>query len=184
MDAYVGSKTPKEERDRRGTPWWLVAALLHELNRREFTIDICAEPDTAKAKRFVTKEQDSLRNSWRKFGVRAGSLVFMNPPYSDPAPWLLKARTEAIAIGCTVVGVVPDQRAAKWFRNHIEGRAIVGYLPWARVSFYTAAGVKQPGNPSATVCPVWASFQPGTTGYARLSASNKDWERHAEKGGQ
>lgn len=50
----------------------------------EFDLDVCAPPggiDWIPAKRYFTQEDDGLAQPW------AGR-VWMNPPYSDSAPWV------------------------------------------------------------------------------------------------
>ncbi len=52
----------------------------------EFDIDVCAPPGGIPwipAKRFFTQEDDGLSQPWT-------GRVWMNPPYSNPTPWVRK----------------------------------------------------------------------------------------------
>ena len=74
-------------------------------------------------------------------------LVFMNPPYCDPAPWCAKA-VEATSCGEAgiVVGLLPVRTDAGWYRRGVAGRAHLLLLP-KRVRFDAAPGV--PGEHTA-----------------------------------
>lgn len=170
MDAYARSKTPTADRDLRQTPMWLVDALLSELNLVEFDWDICAEPHTAKASKYLTEEDDALRGPWALGSggwIDQRSFVFMNPPYSDVTPWL-EAANQAALDGLFVVGVLPDDRGTRWYQTYIEGVATHCWLPLRRVSFCDGDGVEQRGNPKATVCPLWTPWRTRQTTYSRL----------------
>lgn len=43
-----------------------------------FTMDVCAEPHTAKCARYITPEQDFFKTD------TAGEICWMNPPYGEP----------------------------------------------------------------------------------------------------
>lgn len=50
----------------------------------EFDLDVCAPPGGIPwipAKRYFTQEDDGLSQPWK-------GLVWMNPPFSEPAPWV------------------------------------------------------------------------------------------------
>lgn len=64
------------------TPKWLFDAM-----GLEFDIDVCAPAHGIPwipAKRWFSQADDGLAQDW------AGSLVWMNPPYSKPEPWARK----------------------------------------------------------------------------------------------
>lgn len=116
-----------------------------------FTLDPCATAETAKCKKFFTKEQDGLLQSW------ADETVFMNPPYSNVFEWMGKAYREAKENGALVVCLVPARVDTRWWhqfatrgeRRFPKGRlkfvgagdscapfpsAIVIFRPWMRYS--------------------------------------------------
>lgn len=53
-----------------------------------FTLDPCCTEETAKCKRYFTKEDDGLNRDWQ------GETVFVNPPYSNISQWVEKAWKE------------------------------------------------------------------------------------------
>lgn len=62
---------------------------------------------------------DGLSRKW-------GSVVYMNPPYSDPEPWVRKAYEESLT-GSTVVGLLRGDTSTNWFHKWV--------LPYAELRF-------------------------------------------------
>lgn len=54
----------------------------------EFTLDAAASPHNAKCKKFFTKEQDGLKQSWE------GERVFCNPPFGREGPLFVRKAAE------------------------------------------------------------------------------------------
>lgn len=167
MDAYARSKTPKEERDRRATPQWVVEAIQHVLNIR-FDVDVCADSRNFKAPLYLDVAKiDALTCAWNvrrdlltgRVGVHPGVFAFMNPPYSDPGPWCEKAATEARERSMFVVGLLPDDRSTHWYQQWIDGVACVCYVPDIRISFLGPDGKPQAGNPKGSIFPIWTPWE-------------------------
>jgi hypothetical protein len=99
-----------------GTPKTVFEQLNNEFH---FTFDPC--PYSKKPK------LDGLRIKWH-------GKVWVNPPYSDPAPWLEKALSELDNFNCSlVVFLIKSATGTKWFHdlvipNALEIRAIKGRL--------------------------------------------------------
>lgn len=165
MEAYAKSSTPKEEKDRRGTPWELVRATERALGL-PIDVDACADADNAKAFRWWCSDDDALAIPWAE-RLMPKTVVWMNPPYSRPGVWCEKAVQEARA-GLIVVGCLTDDRSTQWFQRWIEGVACVAYLPTRRIPFLGSDGRPQPGNPKASVLPVWTPWKSQHTDYVRL----------------
>jgi len=107
--------------DRWATPVWLFEALDREFG---FTLDVCAEPETAKCKRFFGPEENGLLKNW------GSEICWMNPPYSATAKWMAKAHNAANE-GATVVCLVPSKTDAIWFHRYAlkhECRFVKGRL--------------------------------------------------------
>jgi phage N-6-adenine-methyltransferase len=79
-------------------------------NEFHFTLDPCATPETAKCKKFYTKEDDGLKQDW------TGEIVFCNPPYgSEIKNWVEKCSKE----NAKVVMLIPARTDTKYFHEFI-----------------------------------------------------------------
>jgi len=165
MDAFAKSKTPKEDRDKRQTPV-AVFDRVRDLLNMPITHDVCAEDHTAKAGSYWTEEDDSLSKNW-SYELPSHQVIWMNPPYSDPATWCKKAYEES-QNGLIVVGLLPDDRSTNWYQNWIEDKAQLVYVPNKRISFEDGDGVPQKGNPKGSIIPVWMPFTFDKTQYVRF----------------
>jgi phage N-6-adenine-methyltransferase len=86
-----------------------------------FDLDACCRTDTAKAPTYYTKADNSLAQPW--FGR-----VWMNPPFSNPEPWLKKAIAETEAGRAEmVVALLPASTDTAWFHEHVLGKAEVRF---------------------------------------------------------
>jgi len=70
----------------RSDEWSTPRNLFEALNQRfHFTLDLCATPENANCKRFITKAAGGLKQKWT-------GRVFMNPPYGrEIGKWVKKA---------------------------------------------------------------------------------------------
>lgn len=108
--------------------WETPDEIFGELDKiHRFTLDVCAEPGTAKCERYFTKADDGLAQSW------AGETCWMNPPYGrEIGRWLRKAYLEAVC-GTTVVCLIPARTDAAWWHDYVmRGRV---YLVRGRIRF-------------------------------------------------
>lgn len=64
--------------------------------------------------------KDGLAREW-------GSSTFMNPPYSDPAPWCKKAYEESLK-GKTVVGLLRGDTSTRWFHDWVWHKAEIRFI--------------------------------------------------------
>lgn len=102
MDVHYSSK-----KDTWATPQFLFDGLNAEFG---FSLDVCANPENAKCKRFFTQEDDGLSQKW--IGV-----CWMNPPYGRAiSKWMEKAYVSAKA-GATVVCLVPARTDTVWWHK-------------------------------------------------------------------
>ena len=97
------------------TPQELYNALDREFN---FNDDPCPLRDKPLS--------DGLARPW-------GTSVFMNPPYSDPAPWCQKAYQESLQ-GKTVVGLLRGDTSTRWFHDWVLGKADLRFVK-GRIKF-------------------------------------------------
>lgn len=108
------------------TPDYLVRALERELGR-PFDLDVCAEPWSAKAKRFYSKKDDGLTQPWAR-------LNWCNPPYARQDLWLAKAARAAAERGLTTFSLVLASTSAVYWLPLVWGSAEVEFFH-GRISF-------------------------------------------------
>jgi len=64
--------------------------------------------------------EDSFAQAWSL----QGGVLWLNPPFSDIAPWAEKAADEG-SRGARVVMLVPAAVGSNWFAEHVHHRALV-----------------------------------------------------------
>lgn len=103
--------------------WDTPKNFFNELNKEfQFTLDPCATSENAKCKRFFTKEQDGLKQSWN------GETVFCNPPYGRAIKdWVKKAHEEVVK-GATVVLLIPARTDTAYFHDFIYGKHEIRFI--------------------------------------------------------
>ena len=106
-----------------------------------FDLDACARIDTAKAPRYFTVDENGLTQPWT-------GRVWVNPPYSNPRPWIEKAIAES-SIGAHVVMLLPGAVDTTWFHDLVLPNADVVFMR-GRVKFIgwqgTPIGSPKAGN--------------------------------------
>lgn len=86
-----------------------------------FDMDVCAEYATRKCETYFSPGRiDGLKADWSQ----SGRFAWMNPPYSDIAPWLQKARLEA-AKGVRTTCLLPADSSTGWWHENIEFQPLV-----------------------------------------------------------
>jgi phage N-6-adenine-methyltransferase len=76
------------------------------------TLDVAATADNALCADFYTKEQDGLKQPWH-------GVVWLNPPYSNVAPWLRKT-VEYVRSGGRVIALLPAWTNATFFHQYCK----------------------------------------------------------------
>lgn len=120
------SKSNPTFRNQTSTPEWLFQAFNSEYS---FDLDAAATKESAKCSLYFTPETDGLAQDWVGATMNVDdATVWVNPPYSDIGPWMLKAQEEQ-AKGITTCLLVPHDNRAEWWPINIasEIRDIVGY---------------------------------------------------------
>lgn len=128
-------------RDGWCTPQWLVDGLEEALAHAGYTIglDPCSnERSVVPARVGLTLErgEDGLSNERPE--VRDGEVVFVNPPFSSPMPWVLRYRD--------AVFLVPIATGTRWWRELVHTAALSMYTFPERVNFVPPPGVKSSSN--------------------------------------
>lgn len=102
------------------TPPEVVAEFAKEFG--SFDLDVCCRPETAKAPRYFTRERSAFDSEWH------AERAWMNPPFSNPAPWLKKAIAETQAGRCKLlVALLPAATDTRWFHDYVLGKAEVRF---------------------------------------------------------
>lgn len=150
MSDYTGSKTPPEHRDYWRTPPEIFAALNAEFC---FQIDAAASAENTLCRRFITEAQDTLVTNWAEM-ISVPGYVWLNPPYSDISPFVLKAATESERQVGTVM-LVPADTSVGWFIQAIETASEVRFITGGRLAFINANGKPVSGNPKGSMLIIW-----------------------------
>jgi phage N-6-adenine-methyltransferase len=133
-------------RDEWATPHAILDGLFPEF---EFDLDVCANANNTKAAVYFTEEDDGLTQPW-------GGVCWMNPPYSNIAPWVEKAWRESLN-GSTIVALLPAATDTNWFWDWVKGKAEIRFIK-GRVQFEPPPGVKASSNPHASILAIYRPF--------------------------
>lgn len=118
-----------------GTPPVFLSAVKRYLGINEFALDVAAEHDNTVAERYITAETDALADDilWDS----QGGWNWLNPPYSDIAPWVRKAGAQSRVYGYRTAVLIPASTGANWWRLWVHQRADVHFLN-GRITFVGA----------------------------------------------
>jgi len=78
-----------------------------------------------------------------------GERTFMNPPYSNPTPWVKKAYEESRK-GKIIVGLLRGDTSTRWFHDWVLGRAELRFIK-GRLRF----GDRNKPAPFASIIAIW-----------------------------
>lgn len=122
--------TPVKHDDTWATPQALYARLDRE---HGFSVDAAALPHNTKHPRFWGPTEDGLAQDWN------GETVFVNPPWSNVAPWVAKA----LSLSCgKAVLVLPSRTDRQWFHDLLAAKAEIEFLK-GRLRFVAPEGRRQ-----------------------------------------
>lgn len=113
---WVGSMTPDAFRDLWQTPRWLFNYFSRKVGG--FDVDAAANSLNALCDVYWTEADDCLSLDWP-----TKAKIWLNPPYSDPLPFVEKAIEQSQINGCVVYLLIPDDISTLWFRRAFEGAA-------------------------------------------------------------
>ncbi len=130
--------------------WETPQDFFDELNKEfNFNLDPCATSETAKCKKYFTKEDDGLKQSW------GGHTVFCNPPYGTAIKdWVKKCSDESKNPNTIVVMLIPARTDTRYFHEYIYHKAEIRFIK-GRLKF----GGKQAGSGSAPFPSMLAIFR-------------------------
>ena len=98
------------------TPWKFIRAVEYKFG--PLAIDLSASgPQSAKAPRWITPEEDSLKQDWAT--MLDGGLGWDNCPYGNIAPWA-RYHAQQWEIGAETLLLVPGSIGANWYWDWVE----------------------------------------------------------------
>jgi len=84
-----------------------------------FDVDVCATAANAKCRRYFTKEQDGLEQTWL-------GTVWCNPPYGrDIEKWIDRASNSYYINDATIVMLLPSRTDTKWMHRLFDSAHII-----------------------------------------------------------
>lgn len=129
------SNTQKEDKDLWATPvveFCGIQSFLAELYNgfTLFTLDACALPYNKKVNRFISPKEDMLKKDWGN-----GEFVWVNPPYSNPLPFI--ERAIEMSDKNFVAMLLPSDTSTEWFAKCVEHADLIMFLTGkgARIKF-------------------------------------------------
>jgi len=93
--------------------WATPQKFYDELHKEfNFTLDVCATDENAKATEYFTRDENGLEQDW------SSDVCWMNPPYGrEIAVWMKKAY-ESSLLGATVVCLIPSRTCSAWWHDY------------------------------------------------------------------
>jgi site-specific DNA-methyltransferase (adenine-specific) len=104
---------------------------------------------------------DGLAREW-------GQVCFMNPPYSDPTPWVRRAYEESLK-GKIVVGLLRGDTSTRWFHDWVLGKAELRFIK-GRLRFNESKPA-----PFASIIAVWDGSRIGTSTSTPSRTARPPW---------
>jgi phage N-6-adenine-methyltransferase len=114
-----------------------------------FDVDVCATRTNAKCEVYFTKNQDGLKQTWRR-----GKVHWMNAPYSQAAAWAKKA-DQAGKAGAIVVGLFANRSATAWYRDHVVPTAMVVQLHGRLAFDHVGKSIAMSATPFPSILAIW-----------------------------
>lgn len=169
------TKTQKADKDLWATPWdvfWGTEKLLG----RTFDLDVCASQHNAKCKQYITAEQDCLITEWGESPLS----VWINPPYSNPLPFIERAIQQSQQHGHFVVMLLPADTSVEWFELCVTKATDIWFVTagngkGGRISFlHNANGKAKSGNSKGSMLVVFSGRPRRYSAYARVSFISRE----------
>lgn len=105
---HNGTKTPDSVRGLWSTPRDVISYLVEKYG--EYDLDAAASNENKVCEKFYDEKTDCLKRWWGK-----GKHVWLNPPFSHPLPFVMKA-AEQMAHGNQIDILLPADNSTAWFR--------------------------------------------------------------------
>lgn len=118
------STTPVKEKDLAQTPWWFIRSLEAHLGKK-ITLDVCAQPTTAKCEIYYALEDgnNALESKWfedyKEITESDGrdAVAWCNPPFSDCLNWVQECIRQVAAGMPEVWLLLPNNPETEYIRR-------------------------------------------------------------------
>lgn len=118
-----------KEKDYWATPPEVVENI-KKLTGINFDLDACANAQNAKCEEFIGEEQDTLVTEWGR-----NRRVFMNPPYGNPLPFVVKAARECYLRYNHVAVLLNADTSTRWFKVCEHFASKIYFITGGRIAF-------------------------------------------------
>lgn len=136
----IKSNTAAEDKDKWATPWWAFYFAEHWFDLPQFELDCAASEHNTKCKRFISEQENALEIEWN------AQHCWLNPPYSNPLPFVEKAIAQSKQ-GKTVVMLLNVDNSTRWFDMCVQHASDIVYITKGRLPFiHNATGQEMKGN--------------------------------------
>lgn len=123
--AVMPAQKPFRSKQDFGTPENFLVATRRRLGIAAFTFDFAADATNAKAPKWWGIEDDSLSKTPVEWAAATeGGWGWLNPEFAVIGPWASRCRETRLA-GGSLAFLVPAGVGANWFRDHVDGHALV-----------------------------------------------------------
>lgn len=119
------AQKPGQSRQDYATPMPFIQAVHTRLGITAFAVDFAADATNTKAETFCDLNIDALRLSPAHWALMLGNKWgWLNPPFSHIEPWAAQCMMTKYE-GGSVAFLVPAGVGANWFRDYVDGTALV-----------------------------------------------------------
>jgi phage N-6-adenine-methyltransferase len=119
------AQKPHRSKQDYATPSNFITATKALLKIDAFTFDFAANLDNRKAPRYWSEQDDSLSKTPKQWAAKIKTgWGWLNPPFADITPWA-KRCAQTRAHGGSIAFLIPAAVGANWFRDHVDGHAMV-----------------------------------------------------------
>jgi phage N-6-adenine-methyltransferase len=88
----------------------------------KITFDLAATKKNAVVQDYFTRRDNALVQDWP---CDKRTLCWLNPEFSDIAPWAEKCAHESVVHGAKILFLVPASVGSEWFFHHVHKKALV-----------------------------------------------------------
>lgn len=103
-------------------------------------IDLCASDEGYVCNFYITEQENFLDDNWYlDTMVDYGALCWLNPPYSNPLPFVKQAIKWSNA-GYAVAGILNNDTSTKWYVELKENAQLIMPIVGGRIAFLDGNG--------------------------------------------